>query len=48
MATVKITEGVEFQTIAREWRFKWSADNDKVSLASAQQGEYFLIIILKT
>ena len=48
IATVKITEGVEFQTIAREWRFNWSADNDKVSLASAQQGEYFLIIILKT
>ena len=35
MAT--ITEGVEFDTIAREWRCKWSADNDKKSLAEAQK-----------
>mmetsp|Transcript_9018 Transcript_9018/g.24993 ORF Transcript_9018/g.24993 Transcript_9018/m.24993 type:complete len:128 (-) Transcript_9018:64-447(-) len=32
-----ITEGVEFDTIAREWRCKWSADNDKKSLAEAQK-----------
>mmetsp|Transcript_3781 Transcript_3781/g.6462 ORF Transcript_3781/g.6462 Transcript_3781/m.6462 type:complete len:113 (+) Transcript_3781:64-402(+) len=32
-----IVKGVEFDTIAREWRCKWSADNDKASLASAQQ-----------
>jgi hypothetical protein len=32
-----ITEGVEFDTIAREWRFKWSPNNDKKSLAEAQQ-----------
>ena len=32
----KITEGVEFNTIAREWRMKWSADNDKKSLQSIQ------------
>lgn len=38
MSAVKITEGVEFETIAREWRFKWSADNDKSSLAAAQKG----------
>jgi hypothetical protein len=35
MAT--IVEGVDFETIAREWRCKWSADNDKVSLAQAQK-----------
>jgi hypothetical protein len=32
-----ITEGVEFDTVAREWRCKWSADNDKKSLADAQK-----------
>lgn len=31
-----IVNGVEFDTIAREWRCKWSADNDKKSLAQAQ------------
>lgn len=35
MAT--ITTGVEFDTIAREWRLKWSADGDKKSLADVQQ-----------
>ena len=35
MAT--ITEGVSFDTIAREWRCKWSADNDKQSLQEAQK-----------
>merc|ERR1719326_1500305 len=34
---VEITSGVEFDTIAREWRMKWSADDDKKSLASAQE-----------
>lgn len=34
MAT--ITTGVEFDTIAREWRMKWSADSDKKSLADVQ------------
>ncbi len=34
---IEITKGVEFDTIAREWRFKWTPDDDKVSLASAQQ-----------
>jgi hypothetical protein len=33
----KITEGVEFDTIAREWRCKWSPDNDKKSLQEAQK-----------
>lgn len=35
MAT--ITTGVEFDTIAREWRLKWSADGDKKSLAEVQK-----------
>jgi len=34
---VTITEGVEFDTIAREWRCKWSADGDKKSLQEAQK-----------
>lgn len=34
---ITITDGVEFDTIAREWRMKWSPDDDKKSLASAQQ-----------
>ena len=33
----KVTEGVEFDTIAREWRCKWSADDDKKSLQEAQK-----------
>ena len=34
---VTIAEGVEFDTIAREWRCKWSPDNDKNSLVEAQK-----------
>jgi hypothetical protein len=34
---VTITEGVEFDTIAREWRCKWSPDADKKSLQEAQK-----------
>jgi hypothetical protein len=34
---ITITEGVEFDTIAREWRCKWSADADKKSLQEAQK-----------
>eukprot|EP00588_Corethron_pennatum_P009254 CAMPEP_0194273374 /NCGR_PEP_ID=MMETSP0169-20130528/6726_1 /TAXON_ID=218684 /ORGANISM="Corethron pennatum, Strain L29A3" /LENGTH=112 /DNA_ID=CAMNT_0039016309 /DNA_START=191 /DNA_END=529 /DNA_ORIENTATION=- len=33
---ITITEGVDFDTIAREWRCKWSPDGDKASLAAAQ------------
>jgi hypothetical protein len=33
----KITDGVEFDTIAREWRCKWSAADDKKSLQEAQK-----------
>jgi hypothetical protein len=32
-----ITEGVSFDTIAREWRVKWSPDNEKKSLQEAQK-----------
>jgi len=35
--SVTIAEGVEFDTIAREWRCKWSPDNDKASLVEAQK-----------
>jgi len=31
-----IAEGVEFDTVAREVRCKWSEDNDKASLVKAQ------------
>jgi hypothetical protein len=34
---VTIAEGVEFDTIAREWRCKWSADDDKKSLVELQK-----------
>jgi hypothetical protein len=34
---ITIAEGVEFDTIAREWRCKWSSDNDKASLVAAQK-----------
>jgi len=33
----KITEGVEFNVIAREWRAKWSPDNEKASLQEMQK-----------
>jgi len=31
-----ITSNVKFDNIAREWRCKWSADNDKAALTAAQ------------
>lgn len=34
---VQIAEGVEFDTIAREWRCKWSEDNEKASLVEIQK-----------
>ena len=34
---ITITDGVEFDTIAREWRLKWSPDDNKKSLSSVQQ-----------
>lgn len=32
----KIADGVEFDTIAREWRCKWSPEGDKASLVACQ------------
>jgi hypothetical protein len=32
----KIADGVEFDTIAREWRCKWSPDGNKASLVACQ------------
>jgi hypothetical protein len=37
MGTTTIVEGVEFDTVAREWRCKWSTDDDKKSLAELQK-----------
>jgi hypothetical protein len=34
---VNIAEGVDFDTVAREWRCKWSPDGDKASLVAAQK-----------
>ena len=34
---VTITDGVEFDTVAREWRCKWSGDDDKKSLQELQK-----------
>jgi len=33
---LNVPQGVDFNVIAREWRMKWSTDNDKKSLADAQ------------
>lgn len=32
-----IADGVEFNNVAREWRMKWSPDNDKEALVGAQR-----------
>jgi hypothetical protein len=32
-----VTEGVNFDTVAREWRMKWSGDNGSKSLQEAQK-----------
>lgn len=38
MSMIEIgTTGVRFDTVAREWRCKWSEDGDKASLAAAQK-----------
>ena len=31
-----ITPNVSYDTVAREWRLKWSADSDKASLSAVQ------------
>lgn len=33
----EIAAGVSFDTVAREWRFKWSEDGDKAALVAAQK-----------
>eukprot|EP00557_Chaetoceros_sp_GSL56_P013880 CAMPEP_0176483884 /NCGR_PEP_ID=MMETSP0200_2-20121128/4156_1 /TAXON_ID=947934 /ORGANISM="Chaetoceros sp., Strain GSL56" /LENGTH=130 /DNA_ID=CAMNT_0017880315 /DNA_START=163 /DNA_END=555 /DNA_ORIENTATION=+ len=33
---VELAEGVEFDTICREWRCKWSLEGDKSSLVACQ------------
>eukprot|EP00951_Prasinocladus_malaysianus_P047444 scaffold650489_cov41-Prasinocladus_malaysianus.AAC.1 len=32
----EITSNVSFDTVAREWRAKWSTDDEKASLSAAQ------------
>jgi len=36
-AFASITENVEFDTVAREWRCKWSPDDEKASLTELQK-----------
>mmetsp|Transcript_7583 Transcript_7583/g.11478 ORF Transcript_7583/g.11478 Transcript_7583/m.11478 type:complete len:198 (+) Transcript_7583:66-659(+) len=36
-AMTEIAKGVSFDTVAREWRMKWSGDADKASLIAAQE-----------
>lgn len=42
-----IAEGVDFDTIAREWRCKWSHDNDDQSLVDAQKAISSLLAQVK-
>lgn len=42
-----IAEGVDFDTIAREWRCKWSSDDDKKSLVNAQKSLEAVLLELK-
>mmetsp|Transcript_4589 Transcript_4589/g.9686 ORF Transcript_4589/g.9686 Transcript_4589/m.9686 type:complete len:152 (-) Transcript_4589:280-735(-) len=34
---INIAEGVEYDTVSREWRCKWSNDDDMTSLVAAQE-----------
>lgn len=36
-AATQLTDNVSFDTVAREWRFKWSEDEEKLSLTQAQE-----------
>ncbi|GAB5370176.1 hypothetical protein AAMO2058_001469900 [Amorphochlora amoebiformis] len=36
-AMTEIAKGVSFDTVAREWRMKWTAESDKASLVAAQE-----------
>merc|ERR1719296_84436 len=44
---VEIAEGVEFDTVAREWRCKWTPDGDKASLVAAQEALKAVVSELK-
>ena len=35
--SIHMLQIIEFDTVAREWRMKWSQDDDKASLAAAQK-----------
>jgi hypothetical protein len=41
-------EGVDFDTIAREWRCKWSEDGDRKSLAQAQTALNDVLPVIKS
>eukprot|EP00607_Mallomonas_marina_P000113 CAMPEP_0182425210 /NCGR_PEP_ID=MMETSP1167-20130531/11558_1 /TAXON_ID=2988 /ORGANISM="Mallomonas Sp, Strain CCMP3275" /LENGTH=114 /DNA_ID=CAMNT_0024605679 /DNA_START=163 /DNA_END=507 /DNA_ORIENTATION=+ len=45
---ITFTEGVEADTVAREWRCKWSADDDKKSLAEIQKALNDVLAEVKT
>jgi hypothetical protein len=47
LSATSIAEGVEFDTVAREWRCKWSAEADKSSLVAAQQALQSVLPALK-
>mmetsp|Transcript_5060 Transcript_5060/g.5184 ORF Transcript_5060/g.5184 Transcript_5060/m.5184 type:complete len:113 (+) Transcript_5060:70-408(+) len=42
-----VTEGVNFDTVAREWRMKWSSDNGSKSLQEAQKALDAVLPIIK-
>ena len=42
-----ITEGVDFDTVAREWRCKWVGDNDNKSLQEAQKALNGILVEVK-
>merc|ERR1719464_2587544 len=44
---ISIADGVEFDTIAREWRCKWSQDDGKKSLIAAQKAMESVLLEVK-
>jgi len=42
-----IAEGIDFDTVAREWRCKWSVDEEKASLVAAQKAFELVLPELK-
>merc|ERR1719352_682772 len=45
---ITITDGVTFDTIAREWRLKWSPDDDKKSLQEVQKAADSVLSTVKS